>query len=236
MKLVRRVQRELEAGKDVFIEGGMPRKLELELETIQQEVRRLIGRSQALSQPTPLRQGLTEPCTPTKASCEPQPETVTPSCKFPGGTGRRRWRKCNDLGQFMDKPEEVMARPSTAPTSNTWVVRTCHRLWLFCIIEILQEVNHQRCFKYQIREVSSADWGIILIWWNSKLVSSFESNTLDFSSYIKVDCNRFVKAPCNLRRSQLQIHVRFHASVYRNRYNYMELRNCSLLLNSPFLV
>lgn len=126
MKLVRRVQRELEAGNDVFIEGGMPRTLELEMETIQQEVRRLISRSQALSQPTPLRQGSTEPCTPTKASCEPQPETVTSSCKFLGGTGRRRWRKCNNLGQFMDKPEEVMARPSTAPTSNMWVVRSCH--------------------------------------------------------------------------------------------------------------
>lgn len=118
MKLVRKVQRELEAGNDVFIEGGMPHKLEVELETIQREVRRLLGHSQALSQPTPLCQGLTEPCIPTKASCEPQPETVTPRCKILGGTGRRRWRKCNDLGQFMDKPEEVLARPSTAPTSN----------------------------------------------------------------------------------------------------------------------
>ena len=118
MKLVRRVQRELEAGNDVLMEGGMPRKLELELETIQQEVRRLIGRSQALSQPTPLHQGVTEACTPTKAICEPQPETVTPSCKFLERTGRRRWRKCNDPAQFLDKPEEVMARPSTAPTSN----------------------------------------------------------------------------------------------------------------------
>lgn len=55
-----------------------------------------------------------------------------------------------------------------------------------------------KMFKYQSREVSSEAWGIILIWWSSKLVSKPECNTLNFSSYTKVHCNRFVKVPCQL--------------------------------------
>lgn len=105
MKLVRKVQRELECGNHVFSTGGMPPKLEYEL--IQREIRRLINRAEA-STTTPLRGRSVEKLGCAMLRSEKQPAEFTGELP-----GERRRRLCRSKAL---REQEAAIRPSTAPS------------------------------------------------------------------------------------------------------------------------
>ena len=120
IKLVRKVQRELESGNQLFNTGGMPPKLEYEL--IQREIRRLINCSD-ISQDTPLRWSNEK-----QRSCAAMSRAERRPKEFTGELpGDRRRRLCRSKAL---REQETMSRPVTAPP-NMWVfLYMCSQLHL----------------------------------------------------------------------------------------------------------
>lgn len=109
MKLVRKVQRELESGSSVFNGGDLPPVLEYE--ALQGEVHRLIGSSRT----TPLRNAA-EPCNTTKESVS---RGVQKPCNIGDESPRRRrkqWQKYNASDPDVMKADDLK-RPATSPAS-----------------------------------------------------------------------------------------------------------------------
>ena len=102
MKLVRKVQRELESGSSVFNGGDLPPQLEYE--ALQGELHRLLG--------NPRTRNTAEPCNTTKESvsrCNGDDQEESPRRR------RKQWQKYNILDPDAIKAEDSK-RPVTSPS------------------------------------------------------------------------------------------------------------------------